>query len=293
MLVSRCYRAPLLVACALLLNSTVFAGTQKTFFQNGDLNDANNYNPAGLPSSSDDVLLTTAVTALTLNAATLQLDSLNVTSSASYVISNNTSTSTDSTLSLLPFSAGGNSIAPSGLDAIYLGAANSSLTIQGPNAGTGTGPLMLSLNFGGNVDVAQPTGVLNISARTDVGSAASMTKTGAGVLNLSGVYFAFGGGLNINGGTTNFLAGFSNLSPTRTLLSVNNPNTGPATNVTLNVQTSVQFRAVTGTIAAPSTGMNAATINLLGTGTELAINPTAGPSLASLLELSREMGVSE
>ncbi len=52
-------------------NAIGFAGTEKDFFQNGDLNDGNNYSPTGLPLSSNDVLLTTTAAALNLSGASL------------------------------------------------------------------------------------------------------------------------------------------------------------------------------------------------------------------------------
>src|SRR6476659_9340327 len=104
----------------------------------------------------------------------------------------------------------------------------------------------------------------------------ALTKTGAGVLNLSGPYSAFGGTLTINGGIANLLPGFSNLTPTRTSLVVNNPNTGPGSDVTLNIQTTTTFRALFGTIATPSSGINTAAVNLVGVGTQVVFDSSAG-----------------
>lgn len=250
------------MAVFVLATISALATTQKDFFQNANLNDGNNYNPSGLPSFGTDLLLTTAATALTLNGTSLDISSLNQTNNAAYLISNGS-------ISLRPL--GGNVIGANNNDAIYLGGNNSSLTIQVP----------LGL-AGSNLDVAQAGSTLNISGSINVDASNMMTKIGSGTLNLSGSYSAFGGGMAINGGTTNFLAGFSNLTPTRTGLAVNNLNTGPGDAVTLNVQTSAQFRGLGGVVAAPSSGVNAAIVNVVGPATELSLIFTgAGPTSAT------------
>ncbi len=267
--------AAILAAAVLCLVSvTSLAGTEKDFFQNTDLNNGSNYTPPGLPTGSSDVLLTTNAAVLMLNGASLSMSSLNETNNFAYVISNNTLGSTNSSIGLAP---GGNSIGADPFDAIYLGGNNSSLTIQGPNgSGNGNGTLSLSIPSG-NLDVAQAGSVLSISAQIIVFASQYVTKTGAGELNLSGTYVEFGGGIAIDGGTTNFLTGFNNLTPLHTGLSVNNPNTGPGTDVVLNIQTFIQFRGLSGVISSPSTGVNTATVNLLGVATELHLDPGSSP----------------
>ncbi len=252
---------------SLITASLAPAATQKDFFQNSDLNNGNNYNPAGLPSLSFDVLLTTPATALMLNGASLSMSSLNQLNASSYVISNNTPAATNSDIILAP--QGGNSIGANGNDAIYLGGANANLTIQGANGGGGTG--LLTLQVVGNIDVAQASSTVTLSAALRTSASLVITKTGAGVLNLSNELNAFGGGIALNGGVTNLLAGFNNLTPTRTGLSVNNVNTGAGSAVILNVQTSASFRGVRGTIVAPSSGLNTATINVQGATTTLGL----------------------
>jgi len=266
--------AAAIASCFFLTTSPpCFAGTKKDFFQGTDLNDANNYNPAGLPSGSSDVLLTTPFTALVLNAAVLQMCSLNLTAdNVAYTISNNTATSTGSGISLDPFMGGGNSISGQAGDLIFVGGMNSSLTIQGVNSGTGSGSLSLGSGVGGSFDVAQASSTLNISAAINLGLGGSLTKTGAGVLNLSGpLTIAGSGGFNVNQGTANLFTGF--VSAANTNLGVSNSALGPASDVTLNIQTSVQFRSLTGSVATPS---NQAVINLVGTGTELRLFSASG-----------------
>jgi autotransporter-associated beta strand protein len=235
------------------------ATVEKDFFQNADLNNGNNYNPPGLPvgglGGGSDVLLTTTSTSLTVNGGSLTMGSLNQLNNLAYVISDG------GTITLNPFN---NVVGANANDAIYLGGSNSSLSILGT----------LSLQVSGsgicNFDVAQAGSTLNVAARIDMLNTNTLTKTGAGMLNLSGQYVVAGQLMVINGGTTNFLAGFSNVNPAG--LAVNNLNTGPGTAVTLNVQTSVQFhRGLTGMVATPSSGTNTAIVNISGSSTVLTL----------------------
>lgn len=242
---------------------TGFAGTQKSFFQNNNLNDGNNYSPAGLPSSANDVLLTTSAAALNLSGASLSMGSLNQTNTAAYTISNNAS---DSTGSVIVLEGGTNTVGADPNDLIYLGGATSSLTLQGANGGTGSGILVLGLNqSGGNLDVAQANATLNISATFNTNQQ-SVTKTGAGTLNVSALFGGIDGFVGVDEGTMNFLPGasISNMS-----MSVNNPNAGPASAVMVNMETSIFARGLTGNIAAASSGTNTATVNLMGAATQL------------------------
>lgn len=255
------------VLLALLTCVTAFGGVQKDFFQGSDLNVPANYNPAGLPSNTSDVLLTTSIGALNLDAVSLNMGSLNVTANnVAYTISNNTATATGSSISFSPLAGGGNSFSGQANDAIYLGGANSILTFQGTNGGSGSGGLSLGSNSGFSVDVAQVTSTVNLSTNIAFGSG-GLTKTGAGVLNLSrSMSSGSNGNLIVNGGTTNLLSGFT--SGANINLAVNNSVVSPASDVTLNVQTSVQFRSLSGSVASPSSH---ATINLVGTGTQLSL----------------------
>jgi autotransporter-associated beta strand protein len=242
-----------------------FAGTQKDFFQNSDLNDGNNYNPAGLPSSANDVLLTTSATGLQLSGAGFfNIGTLNQNNTAAYTISNNTSGSTSSSLIL---NGGTNTVGANPNDLIYLGGATSSLTLQGANGGTGSGILAVGVNQSGNLDVAQANAVLNISASFDTGTSHVVAKTGAGTLNVSN-FFGGMGAIEVDEGTMNFLPG---ASMSNDGLIANNPNTGPATAVNLNVQTFIFARGLAGTIAAASSGTNTATVNVQGAATELSL----------------------
>jgi autotransporter-associated beta strand protein len=245
---------------------TGFAGTQKSFFQNNNLNDGNNYSPAGLPSSANDVLLTTSAAALNLSGASLSMGSLNQTNTAAYTVSNNTS---DSTTSFITLGGGTNTVGADPNDLIYLGGATSSLTLQGANGGTGSGILVIGTTSDGNIDVAQTNSTLNISAAFNTGASHITVKTGAGTLNVSALFGGNGGFIKVNDGTMNFLPG---ASMSNDGLSVNNPNVGPASAVIINMQTSIFARGLTGSIAAASSGTNTATINLMGAGIQLTLD---------------------
>ena len=132
-LVSRPVRAAVVVLLLLAGISIVQARTQKDFFQNSELSDANNYSPAGTPTASNDVLLTSPATVLTLNGMNLSMGSVNQTNNLSYTIVNNNPGTANSMLTL----GGGDGINTLGgnpADVIYLGCATCSLTFQGPNA---------------------------------------------------------------------------------------------------------------------------------------------------------------
>jgi fibronectin-binding autotransporter adhesin len=245
---------------------TGFAGTEKDFFQNSDLNDGNNYNPAGLPSSANDVLLMTSATALNLNGASLSMGSLNQTNNAAYTISNNAS---DSTSSVIALGGGTNTVGGNPRDLIDLGGATSSLTLQGANGGTGSGTLNIGLNASGDFDVAQLNATLNISAIVNTGVSQTVTKTGAGTLNVSNLFGGNGGSIGVNAGTMNFLPG---ASMSNDGLFVNNPNTGPASAVVLNLETPILARGLTGSVASASSGINTATVNVMEAGMQLTLN---------------------
>ncbi len=233
-----------------------FASVQKDFFQGNDLSIGNNYNPAGVPTSGSDLLLTTTSTALTLNGASLTMSSINQLNNSAYTIANGSFT----------LSPSGNVVSPNPSDVIYLGGSNSNLTIATP----------LLLTFG-TINVAQSGGVLNLTGSVSTNPSTALVKAGAGTLNLSGSFGDFGGFLRISGGTTNFLPGFQVGTAPRTGLFVDNSNTGEGNAVILSVQTSVQFRGLNGTIATPSSGLNTAKIDLMGSGVELKLEGTIIP----------------
>ena len=88
-----------------------------------------------------------------------------------------------------------------------------------------------------------------------------LTKYGSGTLTLDGAN-TYDGGTTVNGGTLTVAPG-SSLGATTGTLSVNNTNTGAGADVVLNLSTTAPTTtgSLSGTIAAPSSGTNTATIN--------------------------------
>jgi hypothetical protein len=262
----------MLTAASIAAPASAPAGTLKSFTQNTDLTDGNNYSPAGAPTSSNDVLLTTSATALTLNGTgtSLSMGSINQTNGASYTISNGTSGAATSSLNLGAFGLV-NSVSPNPGDWLYIGGANSVLTIQGANSGSGTGRLNLSLFYPGSpvrLNVADATSVLNISATINMPN--TVTKAGAGTMNLSGSFGGLSTTLAIEDGVVNFLPG---AAATNVALQISNLDSGAGSAVVANVRTSLTVRAVTGGSVAPaSSGVNIASLNLEGASTELNIS---------------------
>ena len=179
------------------------AGTAVTFNKGTSLNTASNYSTGGtantsLPSNTSDVSLTTTSTALVFGSTTaLSLESLNVSNGLAYTISNANTGNGNSSI-LLGNSAGfTDSYSNVANDLLYV-ANGSSLTFSGANTGGGTGVLGLALASSGNFDVA---GSLTINSVIS-GSGLGFTKTGAGLLTLSGTN-TFTGGVTLSAGTLN------------------------------------------------------------------------------------------
>src|SRR5205085_831343 len=119
--------------------------------------------------------------------------------SGTFSIRNETSTSTNSTLTLGGAGDLGNGVSGNSADLLYVNA-GSTFNIIGPNGGGGTGVLNVALGQTGNFDVA---GTMTIStAISEGGNNYSITKTGNGPLTLSGAN-TFGGGLTLSAGTLN------------------------------------------------------------------------------------------
>jgi hypothetical protein len=196
-----------------------------------------------------------------LNGALLVMSSLNQIA-GTRTISNNTADATNSELFADP-------TVTQNSNPISVGGTGSVLTIQGPNGGTGTGTLSVSV-ASGNFVVSDPTSSLNISATVTIAVAGgTLGKTGGGTLNLSGTLDAFSAGFEVNEGTAALLPGFVVSNPLHTFLGVSNLNTGAGSNVVLNIETSANFATLGGQLATPSSGTNAATINLIGASTVL------------------------
>lgn len=185
----------------------------------GDLTDVANYTGEGTIDNTADILFSDsaptaagtvqlgAVGGITATSASVQ--SINDINSNTITIGNNSSSSTASNATLTLGGATGQANTVTGADPadlIYLGGAASTMTIQGSNLrkgqSTGTGTLGLALAQSGNFNVAN-AGILNISAV--ISGAVNLTKTGSGILTLSGAN-TFGGtghSLTLNSGTLN------------------------------------------------------------------------------------------
>ena len=135
--------------------SMVQARTQKDFFQNSELSDGNNYSPAGTPTASNDVRLTTPATALSLSA-NLSVGSVNQTNNLSYAIGSPNAARLD-----LGGGDGNNTIGGNTADIIYVGGATSSLTFQSPLS-------LRLIGFNAQFNVAQAGATLNIASDLDL-----------------------------------------------------------------------------------------------------------------------------
>lgn len=262
------FATALLALCEMTIASAE-ARSPRIFSQNSDLLNPANYTPTGTPAATDDVILSSAAAVLTSNGTNLNMGSVNEVSGLARTISNNAPGIADSVLTL----GGGDGLNGAGgnpADLVYVGCNSCSLTFQGPNGDDGIGLLRLFVAQSGFFDVAAAGATLNISSPVSLLGQASITKTGAGILNLSGaINNNFNTGLSVNGGTVNFL-------PEATisgscLLSVNNFNTDAGSAVTLNLQTPLAFAGLNGFLASPATGTNSATVNLIGTTTNLGL----------------------
>jgi autotransporter-associated beta strand protein len=237
----------------------------KDFFQNSDLTNGANYLPAGTPTGDNDVVLTSPASAVTLNASNLTMGSVNQTVNVSRTVSNNAAGSTNSSISL-GGGPGVNTFAPDPADLIYLGCPSCSLTLQGPNGDDGLGVLRLSFSGGGNLNVAQGA-TLNVSAALNFPVSAGIKKTGLGTLNISGPISALSSSFEVSEGIANYLSGAQ--SPPNVQLAVSNTNSSVGSAVVFNVGVPATFGGIRGDVVVPSSGTNTATVNLLGSATQL------------------------
>jgi autotransporter-associated beta strand protein len=168
----------------------------------GSLVGPSNWSLGHVPIVSEDAVFPSGASTgiRTLTANTLTVGSFDVlATSGTFSIRNETSTSTNSTLTLGGAGDLGNGVSGNSADLLYANT-GSTFNIIGPNGGSGTGVLNVALGQTGNFDVA---GTMTISAAiSDGGNNYSITKTGNGQLTLSGAN-TFGGGLTLSAGTLN------------------------------------------------------------------------------------------
>ncbi len=151
------------------------------------------------------------------------------------------------------------------------------------NNNTGTMALILGtvdnggnlLTFTGNATGASGT----VGA---ISGSGGLTKNGGGTLNL-GATNSYLGATTLNQGTLNATA--ATLGSAASALAVNNTNTGAGTNVILNLNTSADTTtgSFSGSISAPSSGTNTATINTGGAGRSFTVNQTSSGSYAGVI----------
>jgi fibronectin-binding autotransporter adhesin len=159
---------------------------------------------------------------------------------------------------------------------------NNSFAFVGANAlNMGTGAVTLGI---ANPTVTVVANTLTIGGPVDGAANYGFTKAGVGTLVLGGTN-AYTGTTTVNAGTLTVNAG-ATLSAATAPLVVSNPNTGTGTtgtNVVVNLNSSQTVGPLSGTISTPASGTNTATINLIGSGTNLAVNQTAAGSFAGTL----------
>lgn len=152
---------------------------------------------SALPGVSHDAVFTATTGIRTIKAANLTVGSFNVTAvTGTFSIQNPTDTATDSNLTLGGPGNLDNSVSGTPADLLYAGS-GSTFNIRGDNT-KGTGVLHLLLGQNGNFNIA---GTATISSNiADGGKNFGFTKTGSGLLTLSGVN-TYGGSTTVSGGT--------------------------------------------------------------------------------------------
>jgi fibronectin-binding autotransporter adhesin len=165
----------------------------------GSLLTPGNWSLGHVPSVTEDAVFTANPGIRTLTAGNLTVGSFNITASTgTFSIRNETSTSTNSTLTLGGVGNLGNGVSGTTADLLFA-ATGSTFAIRGDNL-NGTGVLKLVLGQSSNFDAA---GTINISASiSDGGSGFGITKTGAGTLMFSGIN-TYSGGTTLNAGQLN------------------------------------------------------------------------------------------
>ncbi|HYX29113.1 MAG TPA: Calx-beta domain-containing protein, partial [Pyrinomonadaceae bacterium] len=206
------------------------AGTEKDFFQNGDMTSGTNYSPSGLPSNTNDVLLTTSTTALLISGANRAMGTLNQTNNTSYSINNNSGTN-NSTLTLGGGGTTDSITGSNGADLIFLGGTSSTLTISGTGSGGKTLGVALAAN--GNFDVANSGAALTI---TSIVSGAFSLTTGTTSTGNIGTTI---GGKNLTTGTNTALtfSGFNGSTAPLTILGGGSVSLASTNSVTVTTTT--------------------------------------------------------
>jgi autotransporter-associated beta strand protein len=226
------FRAALITASMFAFGAAVNvanAGTSDSFKTNGDLTVATGYNSQMVPGNTTDVTLTTTTNALTISAYALTMESLTNATGNDYTITNATTGSMTSTLTLGSGSTFTNSNDSTANDLIAL-TNKGNLTITGANSNTGTGTLGVVLASSGNFNV-NSSASLAISANiSETGGPRTLTFTGntSGNTTLSGMN-TFSGGLVAAGGEVDVTSD-ANLGAAGGSVTINGGRLGIATN---------------------------------------------------------------
>jgi len=155
-----------------------------------------NFAPDGVPGAGDRVIFDNSIVTplpaqTTINAATISIQSLAWNSTDASDLRNATGDATNSLLDLV------------GSGGPLISVTAGSLGISRNNASTGTGTLALRL-AAGTINVGSNA---TLDINTNIGESAAgvrITKTGGGLLDLSGFTHTFTGGVAVLGGTVNF-----------------------------------------------------------------------------------------
>ncbi len=178
----------------MLLSQSAWAANTEQNVNNGsaDLTNAASYTPTGVPTVASDVTfnaVTYTPAAFTLNSSQT-FGSLNDLSSTALTISNTSSSGTGDTLTLGGTGDLGDGVLGSNSSDLLFVNTGSNLTLTG---GSGVTALGLVLGQSGNFDVS---GTATISSAITSTGTANLTRTGLGLLTLSG-------GINNTGSFTN------------------------------------------------------------------------------------------
>lgn len=187
------------VIVAILLSTSAEAANATNNYtgSGGSLLTPGNWSLGHVPTASEDAVFT-STGIRTLTAGALTVGSFDVTATTgTFSIRNETTTATNSTLTLGGTGNLGNGVSGTAAGDLLYAASGSTFNIIGPNGSTGTGVLNVVLGQSGNFNAA---GTINISSTiSDGGNGFGITKTGAGTLILGGAN-SFGGGVTINAG---------------------------------------------------------------------------------------------
>ena len=162
-----------------------------------------NWSLGTLPTAANDAVLDVygGTGIRTLSAGNVTMGSLNlITNAGTYSIRNDTSTATDSTLTL--GGGMGNSVpGASANDLLFVTNGTATLKLIGTNGGGGTGRLLIALATNGNFNIAPGSSVI---MGADInGTGFGLNKMGGGALTITGNFGGSGGLTNTAGFFTN------------------------------------------------------------------------------------------